>query len=732
MHVDKTRDERIAMISSVSPHVIHELTHTFVASLIQAVGPHSEIHLVCDGVASTYKNQQQIERLKGVVSNVGQYMPFVEKYNRGHDDFEDEHISRHYLQLLPLHLFAEEGMIAAFYELQQQQQVISISNVSNTQIQIHYAPYEAEGYIAHQLLQETSGNGSSKQNRIVFSNDSDFFIFPSVCSIVPLHLLQFQMNSSCATATASSENKDDDSQTEDTKTRSSIDFNTSIHGWEYQREKFVNAFDLETKNQKCNLLITSTIAALAGCDYTLDGTHEHCITNARKAIVQSDIGGLRQKDRNHPSAKDTLIAVIRFVQCFVSQYNDDTNIIINNKDLVDNDYPYDGFIWFQKCIEKIVALKCELPRKKKKKKQQKKSTSSCKDGPILSHAISLIFNIYNRESTLWPLETNNTRLSQEFRRLVRHKTIFCKPVLEKRHFNDDDEDLRNVCSLWKEDRFQQFRCRLYAFMKLLSDRDMPLDSSFTSTFTEYHQSDSDISFPLSLVECDGAVDDRVLRQSNLSVLQMIKVISFGLHEAKLEHHKHTLKEKLVIDSHLHPLSMVLISASFLLSEKDALILFVMTSSSMFLHLTQKQVNTKFDKTIFNHSCIESISRIQISLFHIRLSLEVIEKYMENNCDKMRKNESTKLLTAFHENIHKIFSTCIICTHVLNDFEVNGCANSSTAFKHKVYSDRLFSTVREHFESRYDCNGDLDQWHSYVTLLWKVYLNAKPALIDVVE
>eukprot|EP00562_Extubocellulus_spinifer_P007299 CAMPEP_0178535202 /NCGR_PEP_ID=MMETSP0696-20121128/35423_1 /TAXON_ID=265572 /ORGANISM="Extubocellulus spinifer, Strain CCMP396" /LENGTH=388 /DNA_ID=CAMNT_0020167333 /DNA_START=182 /DNA_END=1347 /DNA_ORIENTATION=- len=63
----------------------------------------------------------------------------------------------------------------------------------------------------------------------------------------------------------------------------------------------------------------AAVSALAGNDYSLPRRFASALCSARSAIVQSDIGGLRRKERNAPSAKATATAVIRFVGHFASR-----------------------------------------------------------------------------------------------------------------------------------------------------------------------------------------------------------------------------------------------------------------------------------------------------------------------------------------------------------------------------------------------------------------------------
>ena len=63
----------------LSPIIIYELTKTFFITLRQCIGVHSEIHLVMDGVASVYKVEQQVTRLKQAAIELDEMMTQIRK-----------------------------------------------------------------------------------------------------------------------------------------------------------------------------------------------------------------------------------------------------------------------------------------------------------------------------------------------------------------------------------------------------------------------------------------------------------------------------------------------------------------------------------------------------------------------------------------------------------------------------------------------------------------------------
>ena len=148
---------------------------------------------------------------------------------------------------------------------------------------------EAEPYINHWLEQNSELSDDDEDIQVaILSDDSDFLVYPSCPGFVPLSSIQFaqHMGRPC------------------------------MQGQHYVRSKFINSF-LPTMTTTTGALldtrIMTTVSALAGCDYSLGVDVERSLNKFRGYIIASDVGGLRQKVRNSPSAAAALTAILRYV-----------------------------------------------------------------------------------------------------------------------------------------------------------------------------------------------------------------------------------------------------------------------------------------------------------------------------------------------------------------------------------------------------------------------------------
>ena len=268
-------DKSTSTIGIVSPCTIFQLSKAFIRHLLDTCSSNSRVHCVFDGVASQLKEKQQLERIKENCSVFDQASrSFVNANANGiNKRGNNYHIP---------HLFGEDAMLEAI-ELEAAQ---SKSQSQSTRIHIHFAEAEAESFIADMV----SKSRGETESAVILSNDSDFLVFPSVASFVPLHSLEYT---------------------------TSEDGKSVLMGWEYKREKFVAAYpEFQGKDRNDAFCVMTTMAALAGCDYNLSPTLQRRISSGRNVIVNSNIGGLRQRDRNDPSARGALLAVLRYISHF--------------------------------------------------------------------------------------------------------------------------------------------------------------------------------------------------------------------------------------------------------------------------------------------------------------------------------------------------------------------------------------------------------------------------------
>ncbi len=546
---------------NLSPHTIHKLTLAFCSILKSCVGKNSSIHLVVDGVASIFKVGQQLERMKKDAENLEEARTHLQK------------TTSQYVVNVP-HFFAEDAMIMALHQLE-------IDDLYH----VHYASGEAESYISRILFRRDEDDFPSNiKRRIILSNDTDFIILP-VGGFIPLHSIEYVQSQNNYT------------------NKSGV---WKIHGWEFLRSRFMTAFGLKACDIKIlsyqeNLLITSTIAALAGCDYTLKGKHKLSIVNARSIIVQSNIGGLRQKNRNNSSAKDTIIAVSRFVSHFVSKMTmhsrDHDGCVCNNK------------LWLDLLIDKVFDLKFTkqaLKRRRCGKREDEKNNgrlSPEEQKKVLKEAFHLIFEIYNDGTC----SSEGNFSVREARRLMQHNHFFYKPIMA----NGIDRKRKPL-----NDQFLDCRRRIYSL--LFHENTSVIEYSFLKDGFEIRLNAMDIKVEIDLCK-------ELLRET----IDEIDLLSYALFGNQINFH--------LLKMRLQQVNIHVLFISLLLPDKDALMLLLMHLlqwGDCQKHCSADLGSPQIDKLPF----LESQSRIQIAHFHFKLALEIIaitrkfDKVLEWKCD----------------------------------------------------------------------------------------------------
>lgn len=607
----------------ISPKIIYDLTISFCKTLKECIGPTSNIHFIFDGVASTHKVKQQIDRMKNVAIDIDNQITIYISKQRRSTSTSCSFRKRGCSSIVP-HLMAEDAVIAAIKDLQSEMKGIDNdkqcgkcnSSTYDGGVYLHYAPWEAEGNIANLI----DNQHELQRPHIVLSNDTDFLVFPSVQGIVPFHTLEYETYIA-----------QDDVRT----------YGIRLLGWEYKRSKFVQAFGLQTHTDQhhvCSLLIFSTIAALAGCDYILEGRCDHSIIKARKSIIQSEIGGLRNKDRNNPSAKDVTKAVIRFVKHFVSQFETKND---------DFDSKSDVHCWMRKLVEAITAigLAPTLSVQKKKKTKNNANKNKKRHNPfsieqekhILTNALLSIRDIYiNRDSELSAVEDYQLlpafRYSQELRRLIRCSTIFFKPILQSRLPASNgtrsslDSSLKYSCGLWKEPAFFKYRSRVYSLINCYFRH----EGESESTITEYSQVHRMNCIDYEPCDVDIEAEMNVCKtflSHKISQWDILEYAFFGLGD-KRKIMTHRLRDSLV----RFKFHLPLVVASVFLGQQDAAILLLMSVISTLDDKKIKELISHLMHTIIidcqvtpdDADFITFQSRIQIALFHVKLGFEAID------------------------------------------------------------------------------------------------------------
>ena len=288
------RHEPQSLCGPTSPVVVYSRALEFAGGLRHAGA--DEVHLVMDGLASKLKEEAQLRRLGDVCLTAD--MAARRQSLRCIDGTSD---SGGRGNTIP-HLFAEQAMVEAFEDMVRggfgccRIDDESIERQQRQLFCIHRAHGEAEGYIALLISDRFDKDnddiraGVDAKNKgyldaVVLSNDTDFLVYPSVKGFIPIHSLQF--------------------------TRNSPGEGILLTGWQFLRSKLLSAYGLPS-----GLRAMATVAALAGCDYNISLTKQSLLRSARKAIIQSNIGGVRRKLQNNPTARSTLLAVLRFMKHF--------------------------------------------------------------------------------------------------------------------------------------------------------------------------------------------------------------------------------------------------------------------------------------------------------------------------------------------------------------------------------------------------------------------------------
>lgn len=428
--------------TSCSTTILYKLTYSFLMTLFLAGT--QEVHVVWDGLASQLKRETQIQRLEAQCHHCYQSA----------QRFITENISG----LQPtVHLWGEFIMQEAIYDLQEslerEKMRVTLWN--------HFADSEADTYMGH-VLHNSKKETTLSHQFVILSNDTDLLVYNSISGFVPLSTLIFEIN-----------------------TRSDNQTYYVVKGWMYTYQQFYSAFPFlqphrmevaetfakansshftsmpakERDDVVCNYSII-IIAALAGCDYTLHPLLEISLNEVRNAIVQSDLGGLRVRDRNRPSSKNTVTAIIRCIGHILKMVR------------IDRFLGADEYMTV--LGHAIVDYYIRTTEKQKPSRHLRKINVGFKEGQshtsdnldtIKKHFVQALIDISriyhegascstpmrNRHHQIFPLDVN-------LRRILDHGVFYCKPLVE----------LHRSDSIWLENVFFYCRTRLYAVIAFIS------------------------------------------------------------------------------------------------------------------------------------------------------------------------------------------------------------------------------------------------------------------------
>jgi hypothetical protein len=255
----------MARQAHVSPATVRECVYTYVRKLLTVAGENGAVHCFLDGLAPREKIPTQISRLSQqalhgeILSGGGKLNPKTKL----------------------LHLLAEWSFIEAIENLKK----------CTNRLHLHRASRgEGEAYIDYWIATRSA---STSAKLLILSDDSDLLVYPSCPGFIPFDSIRFEEN------------------------RGTLCF----QGRHYLRSKFLKSFLQDPDSVDTEQIMTS-VAALAGCDYILENLLEDTLKVARKSIVESNLGGLRQKLRNSPTAKSTLTAILRVLGHHIGRAGD--------------------------------------------------------------------------------------------------------------------------------------------------------------------------------------------------------------------------------------------------------------------------------------------------------------------------------------------------------------------------------------------------------------------------
>lgn len=413
------------------PAIIRSKVVSFVTKVLKALPERSEMRIFMDGLSPTAKLNTQIETLKQQAIN-GDTLARLQKDAPGGT-------SKKAPQLL--HLLAEWALVEAIRELSTKKEKGGWG--SNKVLELHRPSRgEAEAYIDHWIARKVPSNAKV----CVLADDTDFLVYQNCSGFVSFRSLVVQ------------EENDQ----------------VRLSGFEYQRRKFLEAF-LPSEVNKDDVM--TVVAALVGCDYTLNPEAQRGLEKALNTIVGSDISGLTRKERKNPcKAPHRLTAVLRYVAHFMDSERDN---------------------WVEAlCASATASTENTNGDNGKEKEEQEQLVASGRAATILKEAFLTVHKTYFRSLTLPNKPSFEIKpTSVEIRRLLEYGMFYCRPIIEtwtpssydysftsrKRSIEEVNSALDSGCfavvlsppftrqvagwmaedSVWRVPHFYQARMRLY-------------------------------------------------------------------------------------------------------------------------------------------------------------------------------------------------------------------------------------------------------------------------------
>lgn len=255
-----------------SPANLAIYTTDYLNKLLEALGYRGFLHIFLDGLAPQEKLPSQLRRLQDQAL-AGDIISVADGSQRAVSGQSKKRI---------LHLLAECAFVEAIEDLIE----AAPSTNYETRLFLHRPTHgEAEACIHHWIVKNIKND---MNHVVVLSNDTDFFVFPSCPGFIPFSSLQVVQT---------------------------LDGQLCITGTHYLRPSLLASFlpMKETTRGWIKDDVMVAVAMFAGCDYVLDGDKMDAIDSARRTMVKSRIGGLKQKKKNNPTAAAALTAILRFI-----------------------------------------------------------------------------------------------------------------------------------------------------------------------------------------------------------------------------------------------------------------------------------------------------------------------------------------------------------------------------------------------------------------------------------
>ena len=394
----------------------------FIQQLMQVA---SQIHVCFDGLAPAEKRATQVERLAQQYQECEMFAQSTNNEQR-----------KKRRKPIMLDLFTELEVVKALVKLRDRNE-----NSHNDNLLVLHRPTIGEAEADIDRLIEVQARKDPRSNIYILSEDSDFLVYPHCPGFVPLRSIRFDRSQS-----------DEASGGGQTTT-------TRLIAWHYTQEKFRasfwNAFILNHSSPSASYFqVMTTMAALGGCDYTLDdeGIRQRLLNKLKRSMVKSDLGGLRPKQRTNPTAKQTMIALQRVIMHFVNGgsggYGD----------------------WQVELIEKF-------------------EPSDVQSQTLLLDSLRRIHSIYATPTIPSPTSSIQqlSPIMVDAQRILCQGTIYCAPMVVEENLSvllKEGDQQTKISSIWQLNKFSNTRRRLYSVIQYMATTSKTMPNALDQIWTQ--------------------------------------------------------------------------------------------------------------------------------------------------------------------------------------------------------------------------------------------------------